>query len=74
MAFNLEDKMKSLKGCVTWRQLRGLKDLEFRVRNSLLGYRGSIYIWWRPTVLNTGGWIDGWAGGWEEARAHVPTS
>jgi hypothetical protein len=51
---------------VTWRQLRGLNDLEFRVRNSLLGYRGSIYMRWRPTLLN--------AGGWEEARArHVPT-
>jgi hypothetical protein len=28
----------------------GLNNLEFRVRNSPLGYRGSIYMWWRPTL------------------------
>jgi hypothetical protein len=43
----------------------GLNNLEFRVRNSLLGYRRSIYICGGALTSNAGGWVDGWAGGWE---------
>jgi hypothetical protein len=52
----------------------GSNNLEFRVRNSLLGYRGFIYICGGALPFNEGGWVGGWAGGWEEARAqHVLT-
>jgi hypothetical protein len=51
---------------VTRRQLRGLNNLEFRVRNSLLGYRGSIYTWWRPNLKcrRLGRWLGRRLGAW----------
>jgi hypothetical protein len=62
---------------VTMRQLRGFNNLEFRVRNQLLGYRGSIYMRWRPTLQcrRLGRGLGRRLGrGWEEAHArHVPT-
>jgi hypothetical protein len=42
---NIRKKGRAIKvKDVTWRQLRGLNNLEFRVRNSLLGYKKFIYI------------------------------